>query len=227
MDLSQITGYVGTIIYVILGLVALWGAFCVVMAWARVKQKRFVSEEMQDEFLEAVEGPLREGRFDDITEMVERDQRAMCQLVYLAVTNRELGHEKARQLIVDRFERDVLGDLEHRLAWVNTVIKTAPMIGLFGTVIGMMGAFAKLGGMEAVQADQLANDIMVALITTASGLAIAIPLVMAITSVNLRIRKMEDLVGAGLTRFYAVYREVVPSSKPAKMTRRAEPARTG
>ena len=62
----------------------------------------------------------------------------------------------------------------------------------------------------------------------ASGLAIAIPLVMSITSVNLRIRKMEDLVGAGMTRFFQVYREVVPFSKgSAKMKPRTEPAQTG
>ena len=44
-------------------------------------------------------------------------------------------------------------------------------------------------------------------VTTAAGLAIAIPLVMCTASINIRIRKMEDLVGAGLTRFMEVYRQ--------------------
>ena len=48
----QILGY---IIYVCLFLIALWGAFCVVMVWARVKQKRFDSEETQNLFMEAIE----------------------------------------------------------------------------------------------------------------------------------------------------------------------------
>ncbi len=73
--------------------------------------------------------------------------------------------------MADRFQRDVLQDLEYRLSWVYTVIKTAPMIGLLGTVIGMMAAFAKFADPNAtVEVTQLAQDIQFALITTALGL---------------------------------------------------------
>jgi biopolymer transport protein ExbB/TolQ len=116
-------------------------------------------------------------------------------------------------MVLDRFQRDVLADLEFRLSWVNTVIKSAPMVGLLGTVIGMMGAFAKLsvGGAD-VKPDALAEDISVALITTASGLAIAIPLVMCITVINVRIRKMEDLSASGLSRFLESFRNAAAKS---------------
>jgi biopolymer transport protein ExbB/TolQ len=63
-----------------------------------------------------------------------------------------------------------------------------------------MGAFAKLATAENVKPDQLASDISLALITTAGGLAIAIPLVISMASINVRIRKMEDLAISGLTR---------------------------
>ena len=46
----------------------------------------------------------------------------------------------------------------------------------------------------------MAEDISFALITTACGLAIAIPLVLSTASINVRIRKLEDLVGVGMTR---------------------------
>jgi biopolymer transport protein ExbB/TolQ len=85
------------------------------------------------------------------------------------------------------------------------------MLGLLGTVIGMMGAFATLATAETVDATQLADDINVALRTTAAGLAIAIPLVIAMAAVNVRIRKMEDLVAAGLTRFLDSYRAALGS----------------
>ena len=44
--------FLGNVIYVVLFLIALWGAFCVVMVWARVKQKRFENEEGQAIFRE-------------------------------------------------------------------------------------------------------------------------------------------------------------------------------
>ena len=134
----------GYIIYVCLFLIALWGAFCVVMVWARVKQKRFDNEETQNLFMEAIEEPLSQGNYDVAVEICEDDRRALCQLSQIAIDNRKLGYAKVKQLVADRFQRDVLADLENRLSWVYTVIKAAPMVGLLGTVMGMMAAFHSL-----------------------------------------------------------------------------------
>jgi biopolymer transport protein ExbB/TolQ len=198
---------VGIIIYVIMALVALWGAYCVTMVITRVRQKQFVSEEQQTHFLEALEEPLSRGDYDAATDVCEGDRRATCQLSQLAILNRKLGFTKVKKLVADRFQRDVLQDLEYRLSWVYTVIKAAPMIGLLGTVIGMMGAFANLAGADNVEPAVLANDIMFALITTACGLAIAIPLVLATAYINVQIRKMEDLVSYGLNQFLEIFKE--------------------
>jgi len=204
---------VGMLIYLALFLIALWGAFCVVMIIMRVGQKRFKSEEQQLMFLEALEAPLVNGDFDTAVEVCEGDRRAMCQLAQLALVNRKAGYSKVKQMVLERFQRDVLADLEHRLSWVNTVIKSAPMVGLLGTVIGMMGAFASLAGSENVDPAVLAKDIQFALITTACGLAIAIPLVLCTTSINVRIRNLEDLVAAGLTQFFETFRNSISRSK--------------
>lgn len=196
----------GNLMYMMLALLALWGAFCVVMVWSRVREKRFRSEDEQSEFLDALDKPLQQGDFDGAETLLEGDRRAMSQLALLAVLNRRIGYSKVRQLLVDRFQRDVLADLEYRLNWVNTVIKSAPMVGLLGTVMGMMGAFKTLATETNVKPEQLAGDISFALVTTAAGLAIAIPLLLATASINVRIRKMEDLVAAGLTRFLETFR---------------------
>lgn len=197
----------GNIMYFCLALIALWGFFCCVMVWTRVSQKRFRDEASQGEFLDAINEPLQRGDYDSAIAIADGDPRAMCQLTVLAMENRSLGFEKVKYLVADRFQRDVLADLEFRLSWVNTVIKSAPMVGLLGTVMGMMGAFAKLATMESVEADVLAQDIQFALITTACGLAIAIPLVLATASINIRIRKMEDMVTAGMNQFFEMFRE--------------------
>ncbi len=200
--------------YVALALVALWGAFCVVMVWNRVREKRFRNEDQQSEFLDALDDPMVNGDFDAAADLLETDKRAMSQLALLAIINRDIGYSKVRQLLVDRFQRDVLADLEYRLSWVNTVIKSAPMIGLLGTVMGMMGAFKTLASNDSVKPAQLAGDISFALVTTACGLAIAIPLLLATASINVRIRKMEDLVAAGLTRFLDSFRAGLSANDP-------------
>jgi len=208
MILAQMNLYtsIGNLMYGALAAIALWGAFCVVMVWYRVREKRFRTEDEQTEFLEALDEPLLQGDFEAASEMLEGDKRATSQLALLAIINRDLGYSRVRQLLVDRFQRDVLADLEHRLSWVNTCIKTAPMLGLLGTVMGMKGAFGTLSTQESVKPQQLAGDISFALLTTIWGLSIAITLILAMASVNVRIRKMEDLVAAGLSRFLEVFR---------------------
>lgn len=206
--MDQVFTLLGYVIYFVMFLIALWGAFCVVMVAARVRQKQFANEEQQTLFLEAVEEPLAKGEFDTATALCDGDRRATCQLAQIALENRKLGYAKVKQLVADRFQRDVLQDLEYRLSWVYTVIKTAPMIGLLGTVLGMMAAFAKLADPNAtVVVSKLAMDIQFALITTALGLAIAIPLVLSTAYINVAIRKMEDLVTYGLNQFLEIYKE--------------------
>ena len=208
--IETVTGYAGTLIYISMGLIALWGLYCVVMVWVRVAQKNFGSEQKQDAYLEAIAEPMTQGDFDRAANIGLNDPRAICQLTTLAIENRGIGYKKVRQLVADRFQRDVLADLEFRISWVNTVIKSAPMVGLLGTVIGMMGAFAKLAASEDVDPMALASDIQFALITTACGLAIAIPLVLCMASITNRIRKMEDNVAVGLNRFFELLGSLIP-----------------
>lgn len=203
--MDQVLTIAGNSTYFVLAALALWGAWSAVMVWRRVAQMRFRSEDDQMEFLGHLEEPLLRGDFDTVAEYCEHDPRAIPRLIMLAVANRDIGFAKVRQLVLERFQQDVLADLENRLAWVNTVIKSAPMVGLLGTVLGMMGAFGKLTG-DNVAPEQLANDIMLALITTACGLSIAIPLILSLTMINVRIRKLEDLVSLGVTRFMEAYR---------------------
>jgi len=201
MNYQEIVTLVGNLCYGALAIVGLYGVFCVILIWRRIKAIRFRSEGEQTEFLQQVDESLKNGDFQGVAQMCDGDPRAVPQLVSLAVANREIGLDKIRALVVDRFQRDVLADLQYRLSWVNTMIKTAPMLGLYGTVLGMMGAFANLASGGKVDPTRLAENIALALITTAIGLTIAIPLIICTASIVVRISKLEDLVGTGLTRF--------------------------
>ena len=135
--ISELTNVAAVVIYGVLAVIALWGAFCVVMVWRRVAEARFRSEQLQNEFLATLDRPLAEGDFDAATRLLKDDIRAVPQLAQMAIQNREIGYSKVRQLVLDRFQRDILSDLDQRLSWVNTVIKSAPMVGLLGTVVGL------------------------------------------------------------------------------------------
>jgi biopolymer transport protein ExbB/TolQ len=196
-------------VYGALALDALWGAYCIAVVFLRVAQQRFRSEEEQQQYLDGVEEALARRDFDGVIVRGEQERRALPRLTALACLERHMPIHQLTDLLVERFERDVIGDLEHRVSWTNNVIKTAPMLGLLGTVLGMMAAFSKLAASESVQPDQLASDISFALITTAIGLAIAIPATVCVASLNIRIRQLEQQVEGGLVRLFAILEPVV------------------
>jgi biopolymer transport protein ExbB/TolQ len=200
MDKTALLNFVSNACYFALAAVALWGIYFVVLVMTRVSRKRFKTEEAQDAFLDSIEPDLKRGDFEKVI------NRALPMMVVFVCKNRIFGFNKVRQLVLDRFQRDVVADLDYSIAWIVTVIKTAPMLGLFGTVMGMMGAFGKLNSAVNVSPSELAGDIRVALETTAIGLSIAMPLVMAMATISNRIQHMQDLVAAGLTRVLEAYK---------------------
>lgn len=209
--MERLFSYLNTSVYVAMAILALWGAYCVAMVWRRVAATRFADEYAQDEFLSDLEQTLDAKDFQAASELCEGDRRAMPQLALYAINHRELSYDKLRHRLAERFQQDVMADIEHRLSWVATVIKSAPMIGLLGTVMGMMGAFANLSSGEKIDTIKMAADIQFALITTAIGLSIAIPLMLATASVNIRLKKMEDLVGWGLSRLFESMKLLLPT----------------
>ncbi len=206
MDKTALLNFVSNACYVALAVVALWGIYFVVLVITRIGSKRFKTEEAQDSFLDSIETDLKRGDFDAVISACEGDTRALPMMLVYACKNRIFGFNKVRQLTLDRFQRDVISDLDYSIAWIVTVIKTAPMLGLFGTVMGMMGAFGKLNSAANMNPQDLAGDIRTALETTAIGLTIAVPLVMAMASISNRIQHMQDLVASGLTRVFEAYK---------------------
>ena len=205
VDFTPLADTLGLADYLGLFFVAVWGAYCCVILWRRIRQLQFSSEDEQDAFLDEVQTLLLQNRLSELSELCDGDPRAVPQLTLVALKNRQLPVPKLRSKLTERFQRDVVAELDYRASWIQTIIKAAPMLGLFGTVIGMMGAFSKLSASTEVSPDRLASDIMFALITTAIGLSIAIPLILTTASTNVKIGRLEDFVGSGLARLVEVF----------------------
>ena len=79
-------------------------------------------------------------------------------------------------------------NLERRLTWLATIASTSPFVGLFGTVLGVIDAFHGLGTAGAATLRAVAPGMAEALITTAAGLFVAVPAVVAYNQFSARIR---------------------------------------
>ena len=116
---------------------------------------------------------------------------------------------KLKRLLAEKFEREILAGLEYGISWINALVKIAPMLGLLGTVMGMINSFGKLalstGGADP---NQLAHGISLALQATMFGLLIAIPLIMSGNWIQIRIGKLQDSVQQDLNVFLEDLEEI-------------------
>jgi len=78
--------------------------------------------------------------------------------------------------------------MERRMTWLATIASTSPFVGLFGTVMGVVEAFHGLGTAGAATLRAVAPGMAEALVTTAAGLFVAVPAVVAYNQFTSRIR---------------------------------------
>src|SRR4051794_28484718 len=200
MNVNQIVDRLADACYVFLTINFIWGLYNVIMGFRRVKELSFGDHDEQAEFVDEVAEKLEANQFEEVEAVTADDPRALPQLIELATANRQLSYDQLRQVVMEILQRDVMGDLEYRTNWIATSIKCGPLLGLFGTVLGMMAAFGRIGTGEKVEPYMIAKEISIALICTAMGLGTAIPFNFLLASLTTKIRNFQDALGAGLMR---------------------------
>ena len=89
---------------------------------------------------------------------------------------------------------NAVNSLERRMTWLATIASASPFVGLFGTVMGIVDAFQGLGGAGSGTLRAVAPGIAEALITTAAGLFVAVPALIAYNQLAARIRMFASAI---------------------------------
>ncbi len=136
-------------------------------------------------FAPAVAGALREGKIDEAIKVAERNKKSHLAKVVTAGlqefrvsgTAAEAEQIEASRRALERAEAIVHAELKRGLGGLATIGSTAPFVGLFGTVVGIINAFRGISESKATGLGAVAGGISEALATTAIGLFVAIPAV--------------------------------------------------
>jgi biopolymer transport protein ExbB len=214
MNISAIASVVDKACYLLLALNFLWGMYCIVTSYRRLSLFGFRNRQQQNEFVDELTERLRNQQYAEAAEMCEGDVRILPALSHTAIVNRDLGYDEMRQVVTETLTQDVITDFDYRTGWIAVTIKSGPLLGLFGTVMGMMAAFSTIGSGAKVAPHTIAHDISIALICTALGLLTAIPFNYMLASINNRLRILLEGTTAGMSR-------ILPLLKPAKVGVRA------
>jgi biopolymer transport protein ExbB len=126
---------------------------------------------------------LLNGEFDDAREMTSQDDSAISRLLSLGLARQ--GAVRRREDIEIAMEEgmmEIIPQLEKRTPYVALASSIATLLGLLGTIIGLIQAFTAISDANpAEKADLLSASISVAMNTTAFGLIVAIPLLITHT----------------------------------------------
>jgi biopolymer transport protein ExbB len=143
-----------------------------------------------DRFLKGISNLLRLGRYEEALERCDESYGPVVRVVQAAIIKRKLPKPELREIVQEVAQLQV-PRLESNISLLATVGYVSPLLGLLGTVIGMIKAFQQLNtAMGAAPISALAGGIWEALVTTAFGLVVAIPAYVAYNYLASRLNQM-------------------------------------
>lgn len=150
-----------------------------------------------DQFIIDLNDALQTGGVEEAKDLARNTKGPVASIAYQALLRTAEGQE------FDHVERSIvgyggveIGKLDRNTSWIALFISIAPMLGFMGTVVGMIMAFQDIAKSGSVQAQDMAGNIQVALLTTLAGLVTAIILQVFYNYITAKIdsivNKMED-----------------------------------
>lgn len=208
LDPLQLVLHASLVVQIVIVVLILMGLFCVFIMGAkamRVLSATQSSRRFLDLFWNSGDGPdwdnaRLEGIYAEVKTYAASPVAAVFRAGYVELAR--IGSAQGRSWsaadidnvarALKRTANNELTALETMLPFLATTASTAPFIGLFGTVVGIMNSFIAIGGNHNASLDVVAPGIAEALIATAIGLVAAIPAVMAYNFFVRRIRVLES-----------------------------------
>ena len=123
--------------------------------------------------VEEIENSLNNGGVDAAKEVCRNTAGPVASIFHQGLDRSSGSYEEVAKAIED-YGSVEMSKLESGLSWISLFIALAPMLGFMGTVIGMISAFDDIAEANTINASIVAGGIKIALITTVSGLIVAI-----------------------------------------------------
>ena len=159
----------GVLIYPLLGLL-LWGIGIIVFKALTLRRRRVINPQV----VAHVEQLLIDRNVTDATVYCKQNAVPMTRILLSGIINYEKSEAELKE-ILEEAGRQEMPAIRSHLTALGTIASVAPLLGLLGTVIGMISVFATISQASSINPSMLAGGISEALVTTAVGMVIAVP----------------------------------------------------
>ncbi len=168
---------------------------CSILVIAIIFEKIYVLIKNRDRYSsleEKILDLISNGKFEDCIQFLNKTKSPIAHISYIYLTHFSMPKSELEELLKSEGKL-LLSRLEGHLKALSTIAHISPLLGLLGTVTGMIQAFQKLESLgSGVNIEVLAGGIWEALLTTAVGLTIAIPAMVAYNFFNAKIDSIES-----------------------------------
>lgn len=151
------------------------------------------------EFLRGLSNLIQRRNFNEAIQECAGTPGPVARVVLSALKNREAPRSELKEIVQETGQLEV-PKMEHKLTILSTIAFVTPLIGLLGTVTGLIEAFksiSELGGYST--SNDISAGIYQSLLTTAAGLAVAIPSAVAYSYLSARVNTlMHDIERGGI-----------------------------
>ena len=162
-----------------------------------------LANELQDYF--------NEEQYEEALELCNVERNLLTDIVRAGLSRIDAGYERMQEAMQEAGEEASVA-LQQKISYLSLIANISPMLGLLGTVNGMVGAFAKIAVMTVVKPAVLAANINEALVTTLLGLTVAIPVMCAYQFFSNRVTRI-------VLESTTVISDLMERFKPAKKER--------
>jgi biopolymer transport protein ExbB/biopolymer transport protein TolQ len=194
-------GWMAKGVVVILFIMSAWSIGVMIDRFLAFKAARDQSRQ----FAPAVAGALREGKLDEAIKIADRYKKSHLAKVVVAGLQEFRAHQissdipgdeiEASRRALERAEAIVHAELKRGVSSLATIGSTAPFVGLFGTVVGIINAFKGISTEKSTGLGAVAGGISEALVATAFGLFVAIPAVVMFNYYTNRVESFDVEMG--------------------------------
>lgn len=128
--------------------------------------------------VQKIETVVRTGDVDEAMRVCQQNNTAMSRILWISLNNRGVKRAVLKEILEEEGRQEV-AHMDRFIGVLGVIAAITPLLGLLGTVIGMIEVFQQISLVGVGKADALAGGISKALNTTAFGLSIAIPSMVA------------------------------------------------
>ena len=175
----------GVLVYPLLFLLFL-GLLIIAYKVVQLRRRRTISPDV----VHHVEQLLLNNKIPEATLYCKENSAPMTRVLLSGIVNHERTEFELKEILEEAGRQEIPG-IKSYLPLLGTIASISPLLGLLGTVVGMIDVFSALSGGDNVDATQLAGGISQALVTTAFGMIVAMP---TLAAYNFFSAKVQTLV---------------------------------